>query len=93
MNGLHLWLIPVLPFVGFPAQWPASVGGCRKAVVSAIALLFTAAPLLMVLHVYTSFSALSLPYVERLGSVDLRPPSSMLTLPLPSISSRWSCCW
>ncbi len=36
-----------------------------KALVSTIALLFTAAPFLLVLHVYTSFSALSLPYIER----------------------------
>ncbi len=65
MNGLHLWLIPVLPFVGFLLN---GLFGHRlpRAVVSTIALLFTAAPLLLVLRVYTSFSALSIPYIERL---------------------------
>ena len=66
MNGLHLWLIPVLPFLGFLLN---GLLGHKlpKALVSTIALLFTAAPLLLVLHVYSSFSALSLPYVEHLG--------------------------
>ena len=63
-DGLHLWLIPVLPLVGFLLN---GLLGHRlpKALVSTIALLFTAAPFLLVLRVYTSFSALSLPYVER----------------------------
>src|SRR5256714_926813 len=63
-DGLHLWLIPVLPLVGFLLN---GLFGQRlpKALVSTIALVFTAAPLLLVLHVYTSFSALSLPYIER----------------------------
>ena len=52
MNGhspLHLWLIPVLPFVGFLLN---GLLGRRlpNAVVSTIALLFTAAPLAMVLE-------------------------------------------
>ncbi len=66
MNGLHLWLIPVLPFLGFLLN---GLLGRRlpKALVSTIALLFTAAPLLLVLRAYFTFSALSLPYVERLG--------------------------
>jgi NADH-quinone oxidoreductase subunit L len=64
MNGLHLWLIPVLPLVGFLLN---GLLGHRlpKALVSTIALVFTAAPLLLVLRVYDSFSALSLPYIER----------------------------
>ncbi len=63
-DGLHLWLIPVLPLVGFLLN---GLVGHRlpKALVSTIALVFTAAPLLMVLRVYDSFSALSLPYIER----------------------------
>jgi NADH-quinone oxidoreductase subunit L len=66
-DGLHLWLIPVLPLVGFLLN---GLLGHRlpKALVSTIALLFTAAPFLLVLHVYTSFSALSLPYIERHSS-------------------------
>ncbi len=66
MNGLHLWLIPVLPFAGFLLN---GLLGHKlpRPVVSAIALLFTAAPLLLVLRAYFTFSALSLPYVEHLG--------------------------
>ncbi len=63
-DGLHLWLIPILPLVGFLLN---GLFGHRlpKALVSTIALVFTAAPLLLVLRVYDSFSALSLPYIER----------------------------
>ncbi|HEX4581956.1 MAG TPA: NADH-quinone oxidoreductase subunit L [Acidobacteriaceae bacterium] len=66
-DGLHLWLIPILPLVGFLLN---GLFGPRlpKALVSTIALLFTATPFLLVLHVYTSFSALSLPYIERHSS-------------------------
>jgi NADH-quinone oxidoreductase subunit L len=66
MNGhspLHLWLIPVLPFVGFLLN---GLLGRRlpNAVVSAIALLFTAAPLVMVLNIALHFSSLTLPHLE-----------------------------
>jgi NADH-quinone oxidoreductase subunit L len=63
-DGLHLWLIPVLPLVGFLLN---GLVGHRlpKALVSTIALVFTATPFLLVLQVYKSFSALSLPYIER----------------------------
>jgi NADH-quinone oxidoreductase subunit L len=66
MNGhspLHLWLIPVLPFVGFLLN---GLLGRRlpNAVVSAIALLFTAAPLALVLNIALHFSSLTLPHVE-----------------------------
>ncbi len=63
-DSLHLWLIPVLPLVGFLLN---GLFGSRlpKALVSTIAIIFTAAPLVMVLRVYDSFSALSLPYIER----------------------------
>jgi len=66
MNGhspLHLWLIPVLPFVGFLLN---GLFGRRlpNAVVSAIALLFTAAPLAMVLNIALHFSSLTLPHIE-----------------------------
>ena len=66
-DSLHLWLIPVLPLVGFLLN---GLFGHRlpKALVSTIALVFTAAPFLWVLRVYNSFSALSLPYIERHGS-------------------------
>jgi NADH-quinone oxidoreductase subunit L len=66
MNGhspLHLWLIPVLPFVGFLLN---GLLGRRlpNAVVSAIALLFTAAPLALVLNIALHFSSLTLPHIE-----------------------------
>ena len=66
MNGhspLHLWLIPVLPFLGFLLN---GLLGRRlpNAVVSAIALLFTAAPLALVLNIALHFSSLTLPHIE-----------------------------
>jgi NADH-quinone oxidoreductase subunit L len=68
MNGnpsLHLWLIPVLPFIGFLLN--GLLGRfLGKALVSTIALLFTAAPLALVLGIAFRFSSLTLPYVERL---------------------------
>jgi NADH-quinone oxidoreductase subunit L len=69
MNGnpsLHLWLIPLLPFLGFLLN---GLLGRRlpKAVVTGIALLFTAAPLAMVTGIAFRFSTLTLPYVERLS--------------------------
>src|SRR5580658_9976487 len=70
MNGnpsLHLWLIPLLPFLGFLLN---GLLGRRlpNAVVSTIALLFTAAPLAMVTGIAFRFSSLTLPYVERLDA-------------------------
>ncbi len=45
--SLHLWLIPVLPFIGFVLN--GLLGRhLPKALVTTIALLFTAAPLAMV---------------------------------------------
>jgi NADH-quinone oxidoreductase subunit L len=69
MNGnpsLHLWLIPLLPFLGFLLN---GLLGRRlpNAVVSSIALLFTAAPLAVVTGIAFRFSTLTLPYVERLA--------------------------
>jgi NADH-quinone oxidoreductase subunit L len=63
--SLHLWLIPLLPFLGFLLN---GVLGryLPKAVVSTIALLFTAAPLALVTSIALQFNSLTLPYVERL---------------------------
>jgi NADH-quinone oxidoreductase subunit L len=66
MNGhspLHLWLIPVLPFLGFLLN---GLFGRRlpNTLVSTIALLFTAAPLAMVLNIALHFSSLTLPHIE-----------------------------
>src|ERR1700761_1754085 len=65
--SLHLWLIPLLPFVGFLLN---GLLGRRlpNAVVSTIALLFTAAPLAMVTGIALRFSSLNLPYVEHLDA-------------------------
>ena len=69
MNGnpsLHLWLIPLLPFIGFLLN--GLLGRfLSNALVSAIALLFTAAPLAMVLGIAFRFSSLTLPHVEQLA--------------------------
>jgi NADH-quinone oxidoreductase subunit L len=67
MNGnpsLHLWLIPLLPFLGFLLN--GLLGRyLPKALVSTIALLFTAAPLALVAGIALRFRDLTLPYVER----------------------------
>jgi NADH-quinone oxidoreductase subunit L len=63
--SLHLWLIPLLPFIGFLLN--GLLGRfLSKTLVSTIALLFTAAPLALVLSVAFRFSSLALPHVERL---------------------------
>ena len=64
--SLHLWLIPLLPFIGFLLN---GLLGRKlpQAVVSAIALLFTAAPLAMVTGIAFRFASLQLPYVEHLA--------------------------
>ena len=75
MNGnpsLHLWLIPLLPFIGFLLN--GLLGRhLPKALVSTIALLFTAAPLAMVLGIALRFSSLTLPYIEGFSSPGLAP--------------------
>jgi len=66
MNGntsLHLWLIPLLPFIGFLLN---GLLGRRlpRALVSTIALVFTAAPLAMVTNIALRFSSLTVPHIE-----------------------------
>ncbi len=62
--SLHLWLIPLLPFLGFLLN--GLLGRhLPKALVSTIALLFTAAPLALVAGIALRFSSLTLPYIER----------------------------
>jgi NADH-quinone oxidoreductase subunit L len=63
--SLHLWLIPLLPFIGFLLN---GLLGRRfpKVLVTTIALLFTAAPLAMVTNIALSFGSLTTPYIERL---------------------------
>jgi len=65
-SSLHLWLIPVLPFVGFLLN--GLLGRhLPKGAVTTIALLFTAAPLAMVTGIAVRFGGLSLPYIEHLS--------------------------
>ncbi len=78
MNGppsLHLWLIPVLPFIGFLLN---GLLGRRlpRALVSTIALVFTAASLALVVNVALHFNALTLPYTERLVNWPASWPAS-----------------
>jgi NADH-quinone oxidoreductase subunit L len=64
--SLHLWLIPLLPFLGFLLN--GLLGRhLPKKLVTAIALFFTAAPLAKVADIALRFSSLKLPYVERLA--------------------------
>ncbi len=70
MNGnpsLHLWWIPLFPLAGFLLN---GLLGRRlpKSAVTAIALLFTAAPLAQVTSIALRFGSLNLPYMERLAT-------------------------
>jgi NADH-quinone oxidoreductase subunit L len=65
--NLHLWLIPVLPLIG------AAINGLfgkrfSRQTVSAIALGFSGAALLMALWIAAQFASLTLPHVELLAS-------------------------
>jgi NADH-quinone oxidoreductase subunit L len=70
MNGaslqLHLWLIPLIPFVGFLLN---GLLGRKlpRAVVSTVALVATAIPFALAVNAWTHFDSLSLPYVEKLS--------------------------
>jgi NADH-quinone oxidoreductase subunit L len=65
--SLHLWLIPLLPCLGFLLN---GLFGRRlpKAMVSLIALLFTALPLCQVAGIAWRFHTLSLPLVEQIST-------------------------
>ncbi len=64
---LHLWLIPLIPFLGFLVN---GLLGRKlpRPVVSAIALIATAIPFALVLNVWVHFSSLTLPHVEQLAT-------------------------
>jgi NADH-quinone oxidoreductase subunit L len=68
MNGnpsLHLWLIPLLPLIGFLVN--GALGRrLPKALVSSVALVFTALPLAIVARIAAVFGHLRLPYLESL---------------------------
>jgi NADH-quinone oxidoreductase subunit L len=63
---LHLWLIPVLPLVGAAVNGLMGRRFSRQAV-SAVALVFPGASLLMALAVLARWPSLELPYVESLA--------------------------
>ncbi|HVJ07046.1 MAG TPA: NADH-quinone oxidoreductase subunit L [Acidisarcina sp.] len=68
MNGtLHLWLIALFPLAGFAVN---GLLGRKlpRAAVSAIALLATLVPLLLVGNIALHFRELTLPYVEKLAT-------------------------
>jgi NADH-quinone oxidoreductase subunit L len=70
MNGipnLHLWLLPILPLAGFLVN---GLFGRRfpKALVSAVAILATAIPLIQVATIVARFGSLTLPHVERVAT-------------------------
>jgi len=65
--NLHLWLIPVLPLVG------AALNGLfgkrfSRQTISAIALGFSGAALVMALWIAAQFSSLTLPCIETLAT-------------------------
>ncbi len=63
--SLHLWLIPLLPLIGFLLN--GTLGRrLPKALVSSIALVFTAAPLAIVARIAMAFGRLQMPHLESL---------------------------
>lgn len=70
MNGnpnLYLWLLPILPLAGFLVN---GLLGRRlpKALVTAVALVATAVPLIQVAIIVAYFRTLTLPYVQNVGT-------------------------
>ncbi|MFZ0661663.1 MAG: NADH-quinone oxidoreductase subunit L [Acidobacteriaceae bacterium] len=66
-SSLHLWLIPLIPLIGFLLN---GIFGRKlpKALVSAIALIATAVPFAQVVRLWFRFHSISLPYIEHLGT-------------------------
>ena len=66
-SSLHLWLIPLIPLIGFLLN---GIFGRKfpKALVSTIALVATAIPFAQVVDIWFHFHGFSLPYIERLGT-------------------------
>lgn len=65
--SLHLWLIPIIPFIGFLIN---GLLGRRlpKAVVTTVALVATLVPFLQVLDIVVHFSSLATPHIENMGT-------------------------
>ena len=67
MTDLHLWLIPLVPFAGFLAN--GLVGRkFPKALVTTVALIAAAVPMIQVATIIARFSSLTLPHVENIGT-------------------------
>ena len=62
--ALHLWLIPLVPFIGFLLNGLLGRKLPRPAV-SAIALIATAIPFALAANAWLQFKSLTIPYVER----------------------------
>ncbi len=90
MTDLHLWLIPLVPFAGFLVN---GLFGRKfpKALVTAVAIVAAAVPMLQVASIVYRFSSLAKPYIERTAHGSPPAPSAPTSLS-SSISSRWSCC-
>ena len=70
MNGipnLHLWLLPILPLAGFLVN---GLFGRRlpKALVTAVAIIATAIPVIQVATIVARFGSLHLPYIENVAT-------------------------
>ncbi|MFT4112028.1 NADH-quinone oxidoreductase subunit L [Silvibacterium sp.] len=66
-GSLHLWLLPVIPFLGFLLN---GLLGRRlpKALVTGIAWIATLIPFLLVANIWFHLGSISQPYVENLGT-------------------------
>ena len=70
MNGipnLHLWLLPILPLAGFLVN---GLFGRRlpKALVTAVAIIATAIPVIQVATIVARFGSLTMPHIERMAT-------------------------
>ena len=67
MTNLHLWLIPLVPVAGFLVN---GLLGRRfpKALVTAVAIIAAAIPMLQVADIVLHFSSLATPYIESHGA-------------------------
>jgi NADH-quinone oxidoreductase subunit L len=67
MTDLHLWLIPLVPFAGFLVN--GLVGRkFPKVLVTTVALIASAIPMIQVAMIVARFGSLTLPHVETIGT-------------------------
>jgi NADH-quinone oxidoreductase subunit L len=67
MTDLHLWLIPLVPFAGFLVN---GLMGRKfpKALVTTVAIIASAIPMIQVATIIAKFSSLTLPHIENIGT-------------------------